>query len=148
VPTATLVVLVLLVLSVLLRVAARDRLTRLSSLPPEEQAALDKAEKLWRSDPAAAHQALDEYYIKQGDREETERAKLREAAQSDPAAALELQRQLKQELEVWQALLKQSRKAAKKDPNAQKSVANVEQWDRETRAELQQLGDRLKQFKA
>jgi hypothetical protein len=141
------VVLALILAGLLLRLATRRRSLIGLEQRPEERALLDQAGRLWKSDPAAATQMLDSYYKRDGEREDAERAKLREAAKADRSAAQELQRRLNVDLEVWQQLLTNARRKSKKDMTAQRAVANLEQWDSETRAELARLERHIRQLK-
>jgi hypothetical protein len=146
-PSSIAVVLALILVGLLLRLATRRRSLIGLEQRPEERALFDQVGKLWKSDPAAATQMLDSYYERDGQREDAERAKLREAAKTDRSAAQELRRRLNEDLEVWQQLLLNARRKSKNDMTAQKAVANLEQWDSETRAELVRLEEHIRQLK-
>ena len=145
-PTALFAFLSVTLLGLLLLVVTGRGGLRRPSLSPEERARFNEVRRLSKRDPAAAQQRLKEFSRQEGTREDAERAKLRAAAGSDRVAAAELTRRLTEDLETWRVLLKDSRRrAAKDDPEAVRAVANIEQWDRETRAELAQLSDRVRQ---
>jgi len=118
------------------------------SLTPEQEIAIRDANKLWKSDPEAAQRIMASQFDLQGQRDEEELAALRLKAQTDRASAEELRDRLQEDLEVWRTLLTTSRKKAKKDPMAQKAVGNLEQWERETQVELEQLNQRIHQLNA
>ena len=114
---------------------------------PSADHAIARADQLRKWDPVAADRVLDAHFDKEGEREDAERAALRTQAQTDPTAAVELRRRLLQDLEVWAHLLKGSRRKAGKDARMEQAAKNLEQWDKETRVELEQLDAVIKRFK-
>ncbi len=145
------VIVSVLLIVTLVALAIVSRLRRVGTpkpLAPAQDAAIAKANRLWKSDPQTAHRIIDSAFEEEGQHEDEERAALRVQAETDPAAAEELRRRLREDLEVWQTLLKRSRKhAAKGDVTAQGAVANQEKWENETRAELAQVEELIRQLK-
>ena len=76
-----------------------------------------------------------------------ERAALRDQAQTNRSAAEELRRRLREDLEVWQAIRKHSRKNAA-DPTAAQALSNLGKWESETRTELAQVDVLIRKLKA
>jgi len=113
-------------------------------LPSEDEATLDMADRLWKSDPATAQRILSDHFEKDGEREDAERADLRAQARTSRAAAEELRRRLLEDLEVWGTLLKDSRKKAQKAGGDGQATANLEQWEREARLELAEVDDLIR----
>ena len=140
----------ILLVAALVAQAILSRLKRggnVRPLRPEQDAAIAKADKLWKSDPQAARQIMDGAFEKEGEREDEERAALRVRAKTDRVAADELRRRLREDLEVWEHLLKRSRKDAANDLTAQQAMVNQEKWKNETRAELAQVDELIRQLK-
>ena len=129
-------------------VSRRRRVGDLKPLTPKQDAAIAKANKLGKSDPKAAQKVMDSAFEHEGQRDEEERVALRARAQTDPTAAEELRRRLREDLEVWETLLKSSRKRAAKDLAAQQGVANLEKWESETRAELSYVDELIRRLKS
>jgi hypothetical protein len=139
----------LAIVSRLIRAGKSSSSLRTPPLTPQQDAAIAEAAKLWKSDPKTAQLIVDGAFEKEGEREDEERAELRARAQTDRAAAEELRRRLREDLEVWETLLKGSRKKAATDTDerAQKGVANLETRQQETRAELAQVDDLIRRLK-
>jgi|SRR5712664_293098 len=144
------VVAAIVVVPILKREIARPSSHGLGDLAgsPEDRAVLEQADALLESDPATAQRILNDHFAKEDPREEEERAALCARANTDRTAAEELRRRLHEDLAVWETLLKSSRKKARKDVTAQQAVANLEQWDQETRAELVRVDELIKKLRA
>jgi hypothetical protein len=73
-------------------------LGRTRGVSAELQTTLDIAMELEQTDPAAAQQLLDSYFMREAAAEGTRRMELRQRAPYDVAAALELRRRLQEDL--------------------------------------------------
>jgi hypothetical protein len=133
---------------VLLALRARGGLADPPRNSTTTEGVIGRADQLRKWDPVAADRVLDAHFDKEGEREDAERAALRTQAQTDRAAAEELRRRLLGDLEVWAHLLKGSGRKVGKDARMQDAVTNLEQWDKETRVELEQLDALIKRLNA
>jgi len=106
---------------------------------PEDKAVIEEFDRVFHDDPAAAQQLLHDHFAKEDQQEEEQRAALRQRAKTDPAAAEQFRLLLREDLEVWQHLLKSARKKAKKDETSRKAIPNLEKWERETRIDLDEV---------
>ena len=104
-----------------------------SGLSPEEEAMLETVEELEQTDPAAAVQLLDTFYIRQGEAEERRRDELRRLAPHEMRAAVELRRTLQKNLELSALARKEF---AADDPAL---LAQIDAEDSNVRRELAQL---------
>jgi len=114
---------------------------------PEDRAVLEEVDRVLPSDPATAQRILHDHFGKVDQREEAERAALRDQAQTNRSAAEELGHRLREDLEVWQAIRKHSRKNAA-DPTARQALPNLDKWENETRTELAQVEGLIRKLKA
>ena len=114
---------------------------------PEDRAVLEEVDRLLPSDPTTAQRILHDHFGKEDQREVAERAALRDQAQTNRSAAEELRRRLREDLEVWQAIRKHSRKNAA-DPTAAQALSNLGKWESETRTELAQVDVLIRKLKA
>ena len=119
----------------------RDRTGR------EERAILEKAELLEKTDPAAALNLLDSYFVTRHAATARERALLWESPSHDRKAAIKLERLLKEELRGHRLMRKKRVAAA---PAEQRAVAleMVDRAEQRTRDDLERVGMMLKQLKA
>ncbi len=113
----------------------------------EDRAVLEEVDRLLPSDPATAQRILHDHFGKEDQREEAERAALRDQAQTNRSAAEELRRRLREDLEVWQAIRKHSRKNAG-HPTAPDALSNLDKWESETRTELAQVDELIRKLRA
>lgn len=113
----------------------------------ELDALVDAAMKLERTDPAAAHKLLDPYFMREAAATEARRVELRRRASHDHDAAVELRRELAEDLET-NALRK--RDALKKAPADRRAaiVAEIDAADRAVREELLQLDTTIQRLAA
>ena len=111
------------------------------------EAVLEEVDRLLPSDPATAQRILHDHFGKEDQREEAERAALRDQAQTNRSAAEELRRRLREDLEVWGAIRKHSRRNAA-DPTAPQALSNLDKWESETRTELAQVDVLIRKLKA
>ena len=102
-----------------------------------------EANDLLKADPTAAQALMDSEFQAQAERELQRKAVLRERARSDLAAARELRTHLLKDLDTDVAALKDFRK----DPTATPTLlAQIEESERNGRAELAQLDDWIRQL--
>jgi len=112
-----------------------DRLARGQG---ELDATVDAAMKLERTDPAAAYELMDRYFIREAAATEARRAELRQRAPHDRDAAVELRRELQDELTTNALNREDVVKRASADQRAS-LLAQIDAADRDLRAELVQL---------
>ena len=101
----------------------------------DEMELVERAMKLERTDPAAAQQLLDDYFIRQTAATEARQVELRRQAGYSPAAAVELRRELEEELAIHASF----RKDVPKDVPAHTHAAILAQMDAADRAIQEEL---------
>ena len=111
------------------------------------EAVLEEVDRLLPSDPATAQRILHDHFGKEDQREVAERAALRDQAQTNRSAAEELRRRLREDLEVWQAIRKDSRKNAA-HPTGPDALSNLDKWESETRTDLAQVDELIRKLRA
>ena len=133
----------LLMAYVLLRLIqmARQRL-----IHDEVSAVIDRAKRLEATDPAAAVDVLDSFFVARHETATQQRAHLWESASHDRRAAVRLERLLKDELRGHDLMRRHGLAAA---PPEQQAVAleMVEKAERRTRDDLERVRAILKQLK-
>jgi hypothetical protein len=109
------------------------------------EATLEAADRLQDSDPVAARQLLDSYFMREAAAKEARRADLRQRAFYDRDAAIDLRRELKDDL-ATNALMRQD---LVKDLPANERVsmlAELDATDRDLRSELIRLEEVIKRL--
>jgi hypothetical protein len=113
------------------------QMTRERAAHREEDTVIERARRLEKTDPAAAQQLLDSYFLTKADEASRERAKLWDLALQDRKAAARLQRILNDELRGHEAM---RREAAALPPERQVAALEfVQQQETQTRTELDRV---------
>jgi hypothetical protein len=110
----------------------------LSSRPSELDETLEEAMKLDRTDPEAARQLLDSYFMREAANTERRRHELREKAPFDAQAALALRKELQEEL-VGNAAAKEDLLKSAPENDRASMLSVIEASERQLRAELLEL---------
>ena len=110
----------------------------------ELEATLQEAMRLERTDPTASERLLDEYFRREVAATESRRAELRDRAAYDLSAALELRRQLRDEM-ASNALVRKD--ALPHELDGEGLMAEIEAADQQLHAELRQLEGTIERLK-
>jgi hypothetical protein len=113
----------------------------------EENEVFERAQQLEKTDPAAADELLDSYFIKNGEVAAQERARLWAVAPHDRGAAARLERLLKDDLRGHEIM---RRRWIPTVPREERSAAEemVDKRERQTREELERVLVIRKELKA
>ena len=119
---------------------------RTEAASKEENQVLRKAEQLAKTDPAAADQLLDSYFIKKGELAAQERARLWDMASHDHGAAVRLERLLREDQRGHEVM---RRRWIPTVPSEERFTAleMVEKRERQTREDLERVNVILKALK-
>jgi len=117
-----------------------------SGAQSELDATLEEAMRLERTDPGAAQQLLDSYFMREAAVTESKRGELRQRARYDIDAAVELRRELQEELTGNAAFKKDM---LERMPEGQRAsmLIEIDAADRKLRSQLMELDSRIDQLK-
>ena len=112
----------------------------------ELDATLEEAMKLERTDPAASRQLLDSYFMREAAATENRRAELRHRALHDIRAAVELRRELQDDLDSNALARKDLLKGMPPEQHAP-MLTQIDEVDRELQSQLLQLNGTIERLR-
>ena len=119
----------------------------LSRPDPVLDAAIDRAMKVRKTDPAAADEMLDRAFTEAAAREEQELAQLQAKATLDKGAALQLRDRLRSKMKLHEGARRRAQRNLANTPNAAAVIEEIDRMSSATRhqlAEAEQLVERLR----